>query len=194
VSGGRRAFRKFLATTVAASVALGSPTLIGGCSFMAVQSPRKDERGRLEPAGCTTRMVAPAADGVITGALLVGTLMTAGSAEDTPQVPKGGAETQIMVGAVLAALYGISALYGAATVGNCRVASGMGTDPKVTNDERRSQRRTEEAAEEAAVQARLKAQAAADASAAAGAATDAGAQPDGSAPATAPNQKQDDER
>jgi hypothetical protein len=44
--------------TVGALLVFGSPTLIGSCSFMSVQSARKDERGRLEPAGCTTSMTA----------------------------------------------------------------------------------------------------------------------------------------
>ena len=174
-------FRQSVAMALAASLALGSPTLIGSCSFMAVQRPRRDERGRLEPAGCTTRMFAPGADGIITAALLVGTVTTVATADDstTTAAPTTSKNDQLLAGLVLAALFGISAIYGAVSVSTCREASGMVRVPKQTSDERRA----EEAAEEAAVQARWRARA----NAAAKAAADAGANPDaGAAPDSSP--------
>ena len=54
--------RTLLATTVAASLALGSPALIGDCSLVAVRPAKKRPSGQYEPAGCTTSRAAPVAD------------------------------------------------------------------------------------------------------------------------------------
>ena len=105
---------------LAASLALGSPTLIGGCSFMAVRAPQKDDRGRLEPAGCTTTKAAPLADGIITGAVLGSAILaTVASAQDTnPAAPQSSGNDVLLAGGVIAALFAISGIYGAVTVNN----------------------------------------------------------------------------
>ena len=175
---GRRAIRQLVATTVAAALALGSPTLIGGCSFMAVQPARKDDRGRLEPAGCTTRMTAPIVDAIITGGTAIWTLTALDSGETFNGGPLSSHDA-VMLGAVSLTLFSISTLYGLVTVSNCRTANGIGTTPKKTSKERQA----EEVVEEAAVQARLKAQSAAGANAAG----DTAANADAGAPVTAPN-------
>jgi hypothetical protein len=180
----RGASRQFLATTLAAALAFGSPTVVGGCSFMAVQSPRKDDLGRLEPGDCTTSMVPPAVDGILTAGSLAGTAYLSSQNEVGPAA-SGNHDGTVIAGVTLAVLFGVSALYGAITVGNCRVARGLAPATGPASTQLNTNRRAEEAAEEAAVQSRLKAKADANATA------DAGADPDASAAAATPNQKLD---
>jgi hypothetical protein len=158
--------------------------MIGGCSFVAVQSPSKDDRGRLEAGNCTTSFVAPALDGIFTVVPIAGAALLSSQTE-TGFGATNNHDGTIIAGATLAVLFGVSALYGVVTVSNCRVARGLvpASGPNVRQQD--ANRRAEEAAEEAAVRARVKAQAAA-------AAIDAGANPDAGAPSVAPNQKSDD--
>jgi hypothetical protein len=141
---------------------------------MAVQSPRKDDRGRLEAGECTTSFVPPALDGIFTVLPLVGAAYASDQKESGYGAAPMNHDGEVIAGVTLAALFGISALYGVTSVSNCRVARGLAPGGGPAPSQLDANRRAEEAAEEAAVQARLKAKAAADAKAA----TDAGASPD----------------
>ena len=167
---GRGAIRQALATTLVVAFALGSPAVIGGCSFVAVQSPRKDDRGRLEAGDCTKSRVAPALDGIFLVVSLAGAAALSGQKE-TGYGATNNHDGVLIAGVTLATLFAVSALYGVSAVGNCRVARGLAPAPGPAARQQDASRRAEEAAEEAAVQARLKAKAAAEANAA----SDAGA-------------------
>jgi hypothetical protein len=168
--------RRFVATSLTAALVLGSATVGGGCSFVAVQSPHKDDRGRLEAGDCTTSYVAPALDGIFVVVPLVGAAYVSDQS-DSGYGSKSHDGT-VIAGVTLAALFGISALYGVSSVGNCRAARGLapggGPAPRPLD----ANRRAEEAAEEAAVRARVNAKAAADARST----SNAGANPDAGAP------------
>ncbi len=95
-------------------------------------------------------------------------------------------DSVIVTDIALAVLFGVSAIYGYATVATCRQLRSQVVSPYQHGPviQTRKQRQSEEADEEAAVQARLKESAAADAKAA-GEAAGRARHPDGGAP-TAP--------
>jgi len=199
--------------TVVAFLVFGGPTLISGCSFMFVKPPRKEVPGRVEAAGCTASMTAPAVDGVITGLQAVRTMFALSLSDTDYRGMALDRNTDITLGVVFMAVFGISAIYGVSNVNTCRAAGGEVATPyrrpatspyqrPATRQQTNAERRADEAAEEAAVQARLRARAAAAARADAAQSADAGAPPaDGgidsppaTAPPVAPNQLRDDGR
>jgi len=181
VSGGRRAFRRFLATAVATSLALGSPTLISGCSIFFVRGVDKEAPGRYAPGNCTTSRAAPIVDTILT-VPPAAALYSLTQLKDTGVVR----DSVIVTDIALAVLFGVSAIYGYATVATCRQLRSQVVSPYQHGPviQTRKQRQSEEADEEAAVQARLREKAAADAKAA-GEAAARTRHPDGGAP-TAP--------
>jgi len=196
-------------STVATCVVLAALTPLGGCSFLLVKPPRKEAPGRIEAADCTASNTVPALDGVVAGLQGIRTMYAVSLSNADYRGMALDRDSDIAFGALLMALFGISAVYGASAVNACRAAGGeVSVTPhrrpatpyqRPATKQTSAERKAEEAAEEAAVQARLEARAAAasaaaDASAADDPNADAGASPDGGAPAVAPNQRRDDGR
>src|SRR5262245_33305130 len=103
-------------TTVVALLVFGGPTLIGGCSFMFVKPPRKEVPGRIEAAGCTASMTAPAVDGIITGLQAVRTMLALSLSDADYRGMALDRNTDITLGVAFMALFGISAMYGVSSV------------------------------------------------------------------------------
>ncbi len=176
-----RSIRVWRKATVRALLVFGSPTLIGGCSIFFVRGVEKEAPGRYAPGQCTTSRAAPIVDTVLT-------VPPAAALYSLTQMKDTGAtrDSVIATDVALALLFGISSVYGYATVATCRQIRSQVVSPYQHGPviQTRKQRQSEEADEEAAVQARLREKAAADEKAAGEAAAHA-RHADGGAP-TAP--------
>jgi hypothetical protein len=156
------------AIAVAAYLALGWPTLIGGCSFMFARGPVKEAPGRYEPAGCTTSKLAPWLDFGIAASQGYGVFYVLGQPDAQYDGTSVSREERAWILAGTTTLYALSAMYGFSTVAACRDVRPPTVIPYEPAPARqtRAERRSDESAEEAAVQARLREKAAADAKAA----------------------------
>jgi hypothetical protein len=155
------------ATAIAACLALGSPTLMGGCSFIFVRGPAKEAPGRYQPAGCTTSKVAPWLDFGVAAFEGYGTFLVLGQTDGQYAGTALSRAERAWILAGTTTLHALSAMYGFSTVATCREVSRQSVIPyePAPVKQTRAERRSDEAAEEAAVQARLREKAAADAKA-----------------------------
>ena len=115
--------RRFVATAVIASLALGSPTLLGGCSLAFVRPAKKDASGQYQPAGCSTSRTAPVADIAITFLQMLRTayaLSLSGSDYRDSVLTRN---TDIALGIALTTLFASSAAVGLKVTGTCREAT-----------------------------------------------------------------------
>ena len=166
---------------ISVCLALASPTLVSGCSFIFVRGVDKEAPGRYAPGNCTTSKVAPIVDNILVfapGPALYSYAQT----EDYKGTPVSR-DGLVIADIALTVLLGVSSIYGYATVATCRQLRSQVVSPYQHGPiiQTRKQRQSEEADEEAAVQARLRENAAADAKAA-GEAAGRARHPDGGAP------------
>jgi len=178
------------ATAIAACLALGAPTLTGGCSFIFVRGPVKEAPGRYAPPGCTTSRGVPWLDFGWSAAQGYATFRVLGQTDGQYAGTRLSREERAWILAGTTTLYALSAMYGFSKVATCREVSSQSVIPyePAPVKQTRAERRSDEAAEEAAVQARLRENAKAESEKAAADAKAAGEAAGHAAPrpATAP--------
>jgi hypothetical protein len=153
------------ATAIAACLALGSHTLIGGCSFILVRGPVKEAPGRYAPAACTSSRAVPWLDFSLAAAQGYAAFYVLGQTDAQYEGKALSREELAWTLAGTTMLHAVSAMYGFSKVATCREIRSQTVIPyePAPAHQTRAERRSDEAAEEAAVQARMREKAAADA-------------------------------
>ena len=118
-----------LATALAACLALGAPTLMGGCSFIFVRGPVKEAPGRYAAGGCTASRAAPWVDFGFAAVQGYGTFVVLGQTDAQYAGTRLSREERAWILAGTTTLHALSAMYGFSTVATCREVRGQNVIP-----------------------------------------------------------------